>query len=144
MHERICPDFIWQIYLLKNWPGSLFMWQRKIVNYEYLFVYVQTRHINVAYKTLHPRVLCVLSPSKLKVLAQRPKLICCILHTSKCICHRKCHTKFARVARVHGKKLSTRKTGLNNFLLHTLFNVVDNIVQHCYTRFRLNNIVQYC
>ncbi len=36
------------------------------------------------------------------------------------------------------------KTGLNNLLLPTLFNVVNNIVQHCYIRFRLNSIVQYC
>jgi hypothetical protein len=36
------------------------------------------------------------------------------------------------------------KTGLNNTLLPTLFIVVNNIEQHCYTRFRLNNIVQYC
>jgi hypothetical protein len=36
------------------------------------------------------------------------------------------------------------KTGLNNALLPTLFTVVNNIEQYCYTRFRLNNIVQYC
>jgi hypothetical protein len=36
------------------------------------------------------------------------------------------------------------KTGLNNALLPTLFTVVHNIEQYCYTRFRLNNIVQYC
>ena len=28
---------------------------------------------------------------------------------------------------------------MNNILLLTLFNVVNHIVQHCYTRFRLNN-----
>jgi hypothetical protein len=33
------------------------------------------------------------------------------------------------------------KTGLNNALLPTLFTVVNNIEQCCYTRFRLNNIV---
>ena len=36
------------------------------------------------------------------------------------------------------------KTGLNNVVLPTLFNVVNNIVQHCYTQlqpgFRLNNM----
>jgi hypothetical protein len=36
------------------------------------------------------------------------------------------------------------KTGLNNVLLPTLFTVVNNIEQYCYTRFRLNNTVQYC
>jgi hypothetical protein len=36
------------------------------------------------------------------------------------------------------------KTGLNNVLLPTLFIAVNNIEQHCYTRFRLNNIVEYC
>ena len=36
------------------------------------------------------------------------------------------------------------KTGLNNVLLPTLFIAVNNIEQYCYTRFRLNNIVQYC
>jgi hypothetical protein len=36
------------------------------------------------------------------------------------------------------------KTGLNNVLLPTLFTVVNNIEQYCYTWFRLNNIVQYC
>jgi hypothetical protein len=36
------------------------------------------------------------------------------------------------------------KTGLNNALLPTLFTVVNNIEQYCYTQFRLNNIVQYC
>ena len=37
------------------------------------------------------------------------------------------------------------KTGLNNVVLPTLLIVVNNIVQHCcHTRFRLNNIVQYC
>jgi hypothetical protein len=35
------------------------------------------------------------------------------------------------------------KTGLNNVLLPTLFTVVNNIEQYCYTPFRLNNIVQY-
>jgi hypothetical protein len=36
------------------------------------------------------------------------------------------------------------KTGLNNVLLPTLFIAVNNIEHYCYTRFRLNNIVQYC
>ena len=36
------------------------------------------------------------------------------------------------------------RTRLNNVVLPTLFKVVDNIEQHCYTRFRLNNIVQGC
>jgi hypothetical protein len=39
------------------------------------------------------------------------------------------------------------KTRLNNVLLPTLFTVVNNIEQYCYTRFRLNNIsniVHYC
>jgi hypothetical protein len=36
------------------------------------------------------------------------------------------------------------KTGLNNILQPTLFTVVNNIEQYCYTRFRLNSIVQYC
>jgi hypothetical protein len=36
------------------------------------------------------------------------------------------------------------KTGLNNVMWPTLFTVVNNIEQNCYTRFRLNNIVQYC
>jgi hypothetical protein len=36
------------------------------------------------------------------------------------------------------------KTGLNNALLPTLFTVVNNIEQYCYTRFRLNIIVRYC
>ena len=36
------------------------------------------------------------------------------------------------------------KTGLNNVVLLTLFTVVNNVEQYCYTRFRLNNIVQYC
>ena len=46
------------------------------------------------------------------------------------------------------KNYELLKTGLNNVLLPTLFNVVNNIVQHCYTRlearFRLNNAEQYC
>jgi PHP family Zn ribbon phosphoesterase len=36
------------------------------------------------------------------------------------------------------------KTGLNNVVWPTLFTVSDNIEQYCYTRFRINNIVQYC
>jgi hypothetical protein len=36
------------------------------------------------------------------------------------------------------------KTGLNNVLPPTLFIAVNNIEQYCYTRFRLNTIVQYC
>jgi hypothetical protein len=36
------------------------------------------------------------------------------------------------------------KTGLDNVLLPTLFIAVNNIEQYCYTRFRLDNIVQYC
>jgi hypothetical protein len=36
------------------------------------------------------------------------------------------------------------KTGLINALLATLFTVVNSTEQYCYTRFRLNNIVQYC
>ena len=39
------------------------------------------------------------------------------------------------------------KTGLNNVVLPTLFNDVNNIVQHCYTRlrarFRLNNLFNF-
>ena len=42
------------------------------------------------------------------------------------------------------KNYELSKTGLNNVLLPTLFNVVNNIVQHCYTRlqagFRLKNL----
>ena len=34
------------------------------------------------------------------------------------------------------------KTGFNNVVRPTLFTVVNNIEQYCYTRFRLNNIVQ--
>ena len=51
---------------------------------------------------------------------------------------------------LQGKKLSTcsrvMKTTLiveNSTGLPTLFNVVNNIVQHCYTRFRINNIFLY-
>jgi hypothetical protein len=36
------------------------------------------------------------------------------------------------------------KTGLNNVLLPTLFTAVNNIEQYCYTRFSINNIVQFC
>jgi hypothetical protein len=36
------------------------------------------------------------------------------------------------------------KTGLNNVSLPTLFTVVNNIEEYCYTRFRLNSIVQCC
>ena len=36
------------------------------------------------------------------------------------------------------------KTGLNNVLLPTMFIAVNNIEQYCYTRFRLNNIVDKC
>lgn len=36
------------------------------------------------------------------------------------------------------------KTGLNNVVRPTLFAVVNNIEQYCYTRYRLINIVQYC
>jgi hypothetical protein len=32
------------------------------------------------------------------------------------------------------------KTGLNNVLLPTLFTVVNNIEQYCYTRFSVNNV----
>ena len=32
---------------------------------------------------------------------------------------------------------------LNNVLLFTLFNVVNNIVQRCYAGIRLDHIVQY-
>ena len=36
------------------------------------------------------------------------------------------------------------RTGLNNVVLPTLFKVVNNGEQHCYTPFSLNNIVQCC
>ena len=35
------------------------------------------------------------------------------------------------------------KTGCNNVVGATLFNVVNNIVLHCYARFRLNKIFNY-
>ena len=38
----------------------------------------------------------------------------------------------------------TGKTGFEQCCASTLFIVVNNIVYHCYTWFRLNNIVQYC
>ena len=37
------------------------------------------------------------------------------------------------------KNYKLLKTGLNNVLLPTLFNVVNNIVQHCYTNCRLDS-----
>ena len=43
----------------------------------------------------------------------------------------------ATITRIHSKKRTTcsglMKTALNNVLLPTLFKVVNNIVQHCYT-----------
>ena len=36
------------------------------------------------------------------------------------------------------------KTGLNNVVWPTLFTVANNVELYCYTRYRLNNIVQYC
>ena len=36
------------------------------------------------------------------------------------------------------------RAGLNNVSLPILFTVANNVVQHCYTRFGLTNIVQYC
>ena len=45
---------------------------------------------------------------------------------------------------LHGKKYKLLKTGLNNAVQPILFNVVNNIAQHCHTRlqvgFRLNNL----
>jgi hypothetical protein len=56
---------------------------------------------------------------------------------------------FCRVGAVYTRKNAQvvavlMKTGLNNVLLPKLFTVVNNIEQYCYTRFRLNNTVQYC
>jgi hypothetical protein len=51
---------------------------------------------------------------------------------------------------IHGKKTLRllqnwwKQDSMNNVLLPTLFTVVNNIEQYCYTRFRLNNIVQHC
>ena len=53
---------------------------------------------------------------------------------------------------VHGKKSTTcsglMKTALNNAVLSTLFNVVNNIVQHCWAwispQSGVNNAEQYC
>ncbi len=42
------------------------------------------------------------------------------------------------------KHYTVKNEQLNNILLPTLFAVVKNNVQHCYTRLRLNNIVSYC
>ncbi len=36
------------------------------------------------------------------------------------------------------------KTGSNNIALHLLFTNVNNIVQHCCTPFKMNNIAQCC
>ena len=36
------------------------------------------------------------------------------------------------------------KTGLNNIFILKLMIVVNSIEQYCYTRFSLNNVVQYC
>ena len=49
---------------------------------------------------------------------------------------------------IHSKKRTTcsglMKTALNNLLLPTLFKVVNNIVQHCYTRLQANSGSSTC
>jgi hypothetical protein len=50
-----------------------------------------------------------------------------------------------RCSALHGKKRRARcSTGLNNVLLPTLFTLVNNIEQCCWTWIGCNNIVQYC
>jgi hypothetical protein len=59
--------------------------------------------------------------------------------------YRNCNVALERYTRKNAQvDALLMKTGLNNVLLPTLFTVVNNIEQYCYTGFRLNNTVQYC
>ena len=72
---------------------TVFMWQTKIVNYEYLFVYM-TRHIFVACIYLHVcHALCDYNIVLKTNFLRRIKNICCIIYTSNRICHGKLSNK---------------------------------------------------
>ena len=47
-------------------------------------------------------------------------------------------------AKKHRPVAMLLRTGLINVVMPTLFKVVNNIDQHCYTPFSLNNVVQCC
>ena len=80
-------------YICRKTSLPVFMWQTKIVNYEYLFVYM-TRHIFVACIYLHVcQALCDYSIALKTNFCVESKHICCIIYTSNRICHGKLSNK---------------------------------------------------
>ena len=76
-------------YICRKTSLPVFMWQTKIVNYEYLFVYM-TRHIFVACIYLHVcQALCDYNITLKPIFCVESKNICCIIYTSNRICHGK-------------------------------------------------------
>ncbi len=66
VHERICSDITWQVYLLKNWPGSFYMAKKNCQLRIFVRVYDSTHKCGV-YKTWQPRFVSrELSQSKAK------------------------------------------------------------------------------
>ena len=85
-------------YICRKTSLPVFMWQTKIVNYEYLFVYM-TRHIFVACIYLHVcQVLCAIITSLLKpIFCVESKIF--VVSSTRAIVFvmENCQTKIARV-----------------------------------------------
>ena len=85
-------------YICRKTGLPVFMWQTKIVNYEYLFVYM-TRHIFVACIYSHVcQALCDYNIALKPIFRVESKNICCISSTRAIVLvMENCQTKVARV-----------------------------------------------
>ena len=98
MWQLLCDEFYLLVYMrtfarilcgkriCRKTSLPVFMWQTKIVNYEYLFVYM-TRHIFVTCIYLHVcQALCDYNIALKTSFCVELKNICCIIYTSNHIC----------------------------------------------------------
>ena len=91
-------------YICRKTGLPVFMWQTKIVNYEYLLVYM-TRHIFVACIYLHVcQALCDYNIALKPIFCVESKNICCFIYTSNRICHGKLSNKSCSCKRGFTKK----------------------------------------
>ena len=83
-------------YICQKTSLPVFMWQTKIVNYEYLFVYISiwlVTYLSHAFICTFSK-LCAIKTSLLKPsFCVELKSICCIIYTSNRICHGKLSNK---------------------------------------------------
>ena len=136
MWQFLCDEFYLLLYtrtfarilcgkhICRKTSLPVFMWQTKIVNYEYLFVYM-TRHIFVTCIChLHVcQTLCDYNIAlKTSFFCVESKNICCIIYTSNHICHGKLSNKNCSCKRDFRNSSDIRDGGRAIFFFHaTLF-----------------------